>query len=117
MKIRFSPGIVFAAAFRLFVVGSNPFLPRFVIVAPQVASCRSITSLRSLSASAVVGLAAAGVDGQLDTVGRDLDHPPATPDHEGYAQLLVSLDYPAASRNDGQINCRSVPNDSLDVTR
>lgn len=67
--------------------------------------------------SALVGLGAAGIGGQLNTLGRDLDHLPAAPDRKGHAQLPVSLDHSAASCNDGPINRRSVPNDALDVTR
>src|SRR3972149_11993572 len=84
---------------------------------PSRTSLRGGATLHQRSMSALVGLGAAGIGGQLDTLGRDLDHLPAAPDREGYAQLPVSLDHPAASCDDGPINRRPVPNDALDVTR
>src|SRR3990172_11581518 len=84
---------------------------------PSRTSLRGVATLYQGSMSALVGLGAAGIGGQLDTLGRDLDHLPAAPDREGHAQLPVSLDHPAASCDDGPINRRPVPNDALHVTR
>src|SRR5437879_4224165 len=48
-------------------------------------------------ASGLVRLAAFRIGGQLDTLGRDLDHLPIAPDYEGHAQLSVSANHPAAA--------------------